>query len=108
MSTERSSNEHPGALHYRGAEVIDPAQRHIGTIDDVVYADGAPAWAVVELGLLRAPHYLPIAAGYLADNGSFVVPYDKHTVKAAPKATRDHSIDRRIEAELIQHYELAS
>ncbi len=96
------------SIHYRGSDVVDPDQRLIGTIDDVVYDDrGQPVWAVVELGLLRAAHYLPMAAGYLTENGKFVVPYDKHTVKSAPKARRDHVLGRSDEAELIQHYELA-
>ena len=95
------------SIHYRGSDVVDPDQRLIGTIDDVVYDDrGQPIWAVVELGLLRAAHYLPMAAGYLTENGKFVVPYDKSTVKAAPRARRDHVIDRSDEAELIRHYEL--
>ncbi len=96
-------------IHYRGSDVIDPEQRLIGTIDDVVYDDhGQPVWAVVELGLMRSAHYVPVAAGYVADSGKFVVPYDKRTVKAAPKARRDHVLDRSVEAELRQHYELAS
>jgi hypothetical protein len=96
------------SIHYRGSDVVDPQQRLIGTIDDVVYDhDGTPTWAIVELGLLRSSHYLPVAAGYLADNGTFVVPYDKRTVKAAPKARRDHVLDRDVESELIEHYELA-
>ncbi len=96
------------SIQYRGSDVIDPEQRLIGTIDDVVYDDdGEPIWAVVELGLLRAAHYVPVAAGYLSDNGQFVVPYDKRTVKAAPKVRRDHVLDRSVEADLIRHYELA-
>ena len=96
------------SIHYRGSDVVDPDQRLIGTIDDVVYDDrGQPIWAVVELGLLRAAHYLPMAAGYLTENGKFVVPYDKSTVKSAPRARRDHVLDRSDEAELIQHSELA-
>jgi hypothetical protein len=102
------STSEQGPLHYRGSDVIDPEQRHIGTIDDVVYdIGGQPVWAVVELGLLRSAHYVPVAAGYLSDTGQFVVPYDKRTVKAAPKARRDHVLDRSVEADLIQHYELA-
>ena len=77
------------SIQYRGSDVVDPQQRLIGTIDDVVYDQhGTPTWAIVELGLLRTAHYLPVAAGYVADNGTFVVPYDKRTVKAAPKARR--------------------
>lgn len=96
-------------IQYRGSNVLDPDQRLIGTIDDVVYdEDGTPVWAVVELGLMRSAHYVPVAAGYLAETGTFVVPYDKRTVKSAPKARRDHVIDRTVEAQLIQHYELSS
>jgi len=96
------------SIQYRGSDVIDPDQRLIGTIDDIVYDDdGEPIWAVVELGLMRSAHYLPVAAGYLTDGGDFVVPYDKRTVKAAPKARRDHVLDRQVEAALIAHYELA-
>jgi len=96
------------SIQYRGSDVIDPDQRLIGTIDDIVYDDdGQPIWAVVEFGLMRSAHYLPVAAGYLTDGGEFVVPYDKRTVKAAPKVRRDHVLDRQVEAELIAHYELA-
>jgi hypothetical protein len=94
-------------IQYRGSDVLDPEQRLIGTIDDVVYdEDGHPTWAVVDLGLLRSAHYVPVAAGYLAETGKFIVPYDKRTVKAAPKASRDHVLDRSVETELIRHYEL--
>jgi hypothetical protein len=96
-------------IEYRGSDVLDPEQRLIGTIDDVVYdVDGQPVWAVVELGLLRSAHYVPVAGGYLAETGTFVVPYDKRTVKAAPKARRDHVLDRNVESQLIEHYELSA
>jgi hypothetical protein len=96
-------------IEYRGSDVLDPEQRLIGTIDDVVYdADGQPIWAVVELGLLRSAHYVPLEGGYLAETGTFVVPYDKRTVKAAPKARRDHVLDRDVESQLIEHYELSA
>lgn len=95
-------------IQYRGSDVLDPEQRLIGTIDDVVYDDdGRPIWAVVELGLMKSAHYVPVAAGYLAETGKFVIPYDKRTVKAAPKARRDHVLDRNVETQLIQHYELS-
>jgi hypothetical protein len=95
--------------HFRGHDVVDPENRLIGTIDDVLYDHaGEPTWAVVSLGMMRSSHYLPVAAGYLAEDGTFVVPYDKRTVKAAPKASRDHVIDPDVEHELVEHYELAS
>ncbi len=94
-------------IQYRGSDVLDPEQRLIGTIGDVVYDDeGRPVWAVVELGLMRSAHYVPVASGYLAETGKFVVPYDKRTVKMAPKARRDHVLDRSVETQLRKHYEL--
>lgn len=95
------------AQSYRGHDVVDPTHRLIGTISDVVYDDvGTPQWAVVDLGLLRSSHYLPVAAGYMSQNGEFVVPYDKKLVKAAPKADRSHVIDESVSQELQRHYEL--
>ena len=64
------STHERGPIHYRGSDVIDPDQRLIGKIDDLVYdVEGKPIWAVVELGLMRSAHYLPVAAGYLTENG---------------------------------------
>lgn len=95
--------------HFRGHDVVDPENRLIGTIDDVMYnQQGEPVWAVVNLGLLKASHYIPVASGYLAENGTFVVPYDKRTVRSAPKAARDHVLDPEVELELQHHYDLAS
>ena len=94
--------------HYRGHDVVDPDRRLIGTISDVVYDDGGePEWAVVDLGLLRSAHYLPVAAGYMTEEGEFVVPFDKRMVKAAPRADRRHVIDAAVHGELLRHYELA-
>lgn len=93
---------------FRGHDVVDPNRRLIGTISDVVYgSEGDPQWAVVDLGLLRSAHYLPISAGYMSESGELVVPYDKKTVKAAPKADRGHLVDSTTHSELTRHYELA-
>lgn len=92
---------------YRGHDVVDPAHRLIGTISDVVYDEGGdPQWAVVDLGMLRSSHYLPVAAGYMSENAEFVVPYDKKVVKAAPRADRSHVVDATVSRELERHYEL--
>ena len=95
--------------HYRGHDVVDPDHKLIGTISDVLYDQaGEPSWAVVDLGLLRSAHYLPVGAGYMSEQGDFVVPFEKRTVKTAPKADRSHFLDSATERELIRHYELAS
>lgn len=93
---------------FRGHDVVDSDYRLIGTIDDVMYdQSGEPTWAVVNLGLLKSSHYLPVTSGYLAEDGKFVVPYDKRTVKSAPKAQRDHVLAPEVEAKLQEHYEVA-
>ena len=100
-------NVQPRPAGFRGHDVVDPSHRLIGTISDVVYdQEGGPEWAVVDLGLLRSSHFLPIASGYMSEAGEFVVPYDKKVVKAAPKADRSHLVDRSTKTELHRHYEL--
>jgi hypothetical protein len=105
---DESQNEsRDAAPGYRGHDVVDPTHRLIGTISDVVYDRGGdPEWAVVDLGLLRSSHFLPIAAGYMSEAGEFVVPYDKKVVKTAPKADRSHLVDSSTSKELHRHYEL--
>ena len=96
--------------------MIDPDQRLIGTIDDVVYDEvGEPIWAVVELGLMRSAHYLPVAAGYLSDNGKFVEREDaEERLLARATAAEGHNSDlakqsqspatgRRLEARNPKH-----
>lgn len=96
------------SIHFRGHDVVDPDRRLIGTISDVLYDEqGAAEWAVVDLGLLRSAHYLPVAAGYMSESGEFVVPFDKRVVKGAPKADRRHVVDASVEGELLRHYELS-
>ena len=94
--------------HFRGHDVVDPDHRLIGTISDVLYdQQGEPEWAVVDLGLLRSAHYLPVAAGYMSESGEFVVPFDKRIVKGAAKADRRHFLDSATEGDLLRHYELS-
>ena len=107
MNAEESNTDQQRA-GYRGHDVVDPSHRLIGTISDVVYDDvGEPRWAVVDLGLLRSSHYIPVAAGYMSQNGEFVVPYDKKVVKSAPKADRSHVIDPGTSRALERHYEMS-
>ncbi len=109
MNTDHEDQHHapPPSGGYRGHDVVDPTHRLIGTISDVVYdSSGDPQWAVVDLGLLRSSHFLPIAAGYMSEAGEFVVPYDKRIVKSAPKADRRHLVDSATTQRLRRHYEL--
>lgn len=96
-------------IQYRGHDVVDPQHQLVGTINDVLYdAEGEPTWAVVDVGLLRASHYVPVSVGYTAEDGSFVVPFDKHVVTSAPKVDRSHTLDPTTERSLLDYYELDS
>ncbi len=105
MNTDHQ-DERP-ATGYRGHDVVDPTHRLIGTISDVVYdSTGQPQWAVVDLGLLRSSHFMPMSVGYMSEAGEFVVPYDKRVVKSAPRADRRHLVDSPTSRQLRRHYEL--
>ncbi len=93
--------------NYRGHEVIDDHADHVGTVTDVVYSnEGQPQWVVVNPGLLRASHYVPVAGSYLTEGGAMTIPFTKSQVKAAPKASHDHVLTHDVERMLVQHYEL--
>jgi hypothetical protein len=94
-------------MQYRGHDVVDPHHKLVGTINDVLYdAEGEPTWAVVDVGLLRASHYVPVSVGYTAEDGTFVVPFEKPFVTAAPKADRSHTLDPATESDLKRYYGL--
>ena len=51
-------------MQYRGHDVVDPNHKLVGTINDVLYdTHGEPTWAIVDVGLLRASHYVPVSVG---------------------------------------------
>jgi len=91
---------------YTGHGVIGPNGETIGKVTDVVYEKGesAPAWLVVNPGILQAEHYAPVAGSYATDDGDIVLPFDKKWLKGAPKATGDYVVDGQLEQELVDHY----
>ena len=90
----------------RGRTVVDTHHIEVGTITDVVYDDvsSIPTWAIVKTGALRGEHYMPLAETYVADDGRLVVPFDKSSVKRAPRAGRDHVVTTDIAKELRDYY----
>ena len=115
------SSAYEGAV-YTGHDVIDEQGNHLGKVTDVLYddevagtpaaplmADGSrrPSWLVVDPGLLRAAHYVPVAGSYRTAEGTVVTPWDKDWVKAALKASHDHILTRNEREELLAHYALA-
>jgi hypothetical protein len=109
-----SDNERAGfdtGPSYTGHEVLDENSQHVGKVTDVIYDDPAavagsaePTWLVVDPGLLRAPHYVPVAGSYRAEDGAIVVPWNKEWIKSATKASGDHVLTAAEREELEQHY----
>ena len=117
MSTD--TNQTP--TDYRGHRMVDATFEKIGTVTDVIYDDtmyddmrdasttGAPptptpTWLVVDPGMLRAEHYVPVADSYHSETGEIVVPWEKRRVTSAPKADKDHVLTDDVRRALTSHY----
>jgi sporulation protein YlmC with PRC-barrel domain len=94
---------------YIGHEVLDEHGLHLGHVTDVVHdrEDGHPEYLVVDPGLLRPSHYVPVAGSYHTSTGQIVVPWDKHWVKTATKAAAGDDLSPEARAELAHHYTAA-
>lgn len=107
MHTHESTDRHEGLVtDFIGHEVLDEHGLHLGLVTDIVDSpeDGHAEFLVVDPGLLRPAHYVPIAGSYHTDRGRVVIPWDKHWVKTASRATGDHlptGLDRQ---QLLRHY----
>jgi hypothetical protein len=105
-----------GAPHhgsaYTGHRVVDEQGHELGKVVDVVYDDGPsrrtdtqePDFLVVDPGMLRAAHYLPVAGTWRTDDGTIVSPWGKDTIRSAMKAGGDHMLTRDQRRSLEQHY----
>ena len=93
-------------LNWRGQDLVDNDGDKIGSIDDI-YLDRAndePEWAVVTTGLFGMKRtFVPLSGAQPAD-GAVSVPYDKATVKDAPKIDPDGELSNDEERALYQHY----
>jgi sporulation protein YlmC with PRC-barrel domain len=100
----------PEARDYKGHAVIDEHGMKVGKITDVLYDDKTlpPRWIIVNLGVFAAQHYVPLNDAYQSEDGRLVIPFDKKTVKSAPRAGKDHILTRAVEEQLLQHYQLAA
>jgi sporulation protein YlmC with PRC-barrel domain len=91
---------------YIGHEVLDERGLHLGHVTEVVYSpqDAHPEYLVVDPGLMRPAHYVPVAGSYHTATGQIVVPWDKHWVKTATKAVGGHALGSDARADLAHHY----
>ena len=81
----------------------------IGEVGQVYLDDetGRPEWATVRTGLFGTKEsFVPLAQSSQTDDG-LTVPYDKSTVKDAPRVDADQGhLSQSEEAELYRHYGL--
>lgn len=94
---------------FTGSTLADKEGQAVGTIDDVVFDTDStqPTWLVVKPGFMRAERFVPVRGANWIDDGTVAVPYPRDVVTSAPKAGRDHVVDRETRAELVIHYHLA-
>ncbi|HEX5096093.1 MAG TPA: PRC-barrel domain-containing protein [Acidimicrobiia bacterium] len=101
------SNEIPSIS---GRQAVDAQFESVGKVTDVLFGDvsSEPRWAVVKTGLLGGEHYVPLSNSYIDQRGRLVVPFDKTTVKHAPKAHGDHVMTRDLADELQSYWGVAA
>lgn len=99
MTETDTFNQHPA---------IDPHGKKVGTIVDLVSDRRTlePQWLVVDPGVFRAAHYVPIQGAYHTTGGEVVLAFDRDIVMRAPRASRDHVVTADIEREIIEYYHM--
>jgi uncharacterized protein (TIGR02271 family) len=92
-----------------GSTVYGSDGDKIGQVGQVYLDDetGRPEWATVRTGLFgTSESFVPLGQSSLTGDG-VTVPYDKSTVKDAPRVDVDHGhLSQSEEAELYRHYGL--
>jgi uncharacterized protein (TIGR02271 family) len=95
-------------LALRGQDLVSQDGDKLGTIEEI-YLDtdtNQPEWALVTTGLFGTKQsFVPISA-VRGEGDGLTVPFDKATVKDAPKVDPDGRLSEREEQELYRHYGL--
>jgi uncharacterized protein (TIGR02271 family) len=93
-------------LQFRGQDLCGRDGDKIGSIEEI-YLDAEtnePEWALVNTGLFgRKSTFVPLRDADEAD-GKLRVPFDKATVKDAPKVEAGGQLSQREESELYRYY----
>ena len=101
-----ASHTREDVLSWRDRDLIDNDGDKIGKIDDI-YLDretDQPEWAVVTTGLFGTKRtFVPLQEA-TPDQDGIRVPFEKATVKDAPKIDPDGELSRDEEQTLYQHY----
>ena len=93
-------------LNWRGRDLLDNDGDKIGSIDDI-YLDretDQPEWAVVTTGLFGTKRtFVPLSDAQPSEDG-IRVPFEKATVKDAPRIDPDGELSHDEERTLYGHY----
>ena len=95
-------------LALRGQDLISQDGDKLGTIEEI-YLDtdtDQPEWALVTTGMFGTKQSFVPISGAGREGDSLTVPFDKATVKDAPKVDPDGKLSEREEQELYRHYGL--
>lgn len=93
------------ASTYTGRPVLDEHGIALGSITDVVCDDhGRVEYLLVDPGIFRPSHYVPVHGSYDTARGEVVVPWDKFWFKQAPKATGQRILSALDRHMLEVHY----
>jgi len=96
-------------LTWRGRELRGTDDEKLGTIEEIYLDEETrePEWALVTTGLFGTKQsFVPLREAS-RDGDGVSVPFDKATVKDAPKMDPDGRLSEREEAELYRHYGLS-
>ena len=93
-------------LAWRGQELRSSDDQKLGTIEEIYLDDETrePEWALITTGLFGTKQsFVPLREASPSSEG-ISVPFDKATVKDAPKIDPDGQLSHDEEAELYRHY----
>jgi hypothetical protein len=97
-------------LQHRGGDLVGRDGEKIGSIEEI-YLDAEtnePEWALVTTGLFGTKQtFVPLRDASEAEGG-LSVPFDKSTVKDAPKIDPDGQLSHNEESELYRYYGIDS
>ena len=106
MTYEREPNASAASPGLNDAPVVDTNHQLVGRVTDVLFDDRefSPRWAVVKTGLFGGERFVPLQNAYVDEAGRLVVPFDKTSIKRAPKTRGDHLLSPEVAKELRDYY----
>ena len=104
------TNDQAQSLIESKATVVGAGGEKLGTVGGVYLDDvtGTPEWITVHTGLFGASHsFVPLEQATV-EGDTIRVPYDKDTVKGAPRIEVDRHLEPAEENDLYRYYGLTS